>query len=79
MAKQVLLRETGPADVLKIEEVPTPEPKAGEVRIRVKAVGLNRSEVNLRAAHTESRPSSQCRSGLKQLEQLMRSGLASRA
>jgi NADPH:quinone reductase-like Zn-dependent oxidoreductase len=49
MAKKVWLRETGPADVFKIETVPTPEPMTGEVRIRVKAIGLNRSEVNLRA------------------------------
>jgi NADPH:quinone reductase-like Zn-dependent oxidoreductase len=49
MVRQIWLRETGSADVLKIENVPSPEPKAGEVRIRVKAIGLNRSEVNLRA------------------------------
>ena len=49
MARKVWLRETGPADVLKIENVPAPEPKTGEVRIRVKAIGLNRAEVNLRA------------------------------
>ena len=29
---------------MKIEEVPTQEPKTGEVRLRVKAIGLNRSE-----------------------------------
>ena len=29
---------------MKIEEVPTQEPKKGEVRLRVKATGLNRSE-----------------------------------
>jgi NADPH:quinone reductase-like Zn-dependent oxidoreductase len=49
MANQIWLRETGQVDVLKIEEDPTPEPKGGEVRILVKAIGLNRSEVNLRA------------------------------
>jgi NADPH:quinone reductase-like Zn-dependent oxidoreductase len=40
----------GPAEVLKIVEVPTPEPGAGEIRIRVKAIGLNRAEINFRAA-----------------------------
>jgi NADPH:quinone reductase-like Zn-dependent oxidoreductase len=39
----------GDADVLKIVEVPTPDAGAGEVRIRVKAIGLNRAEVNARA------------------------------
>jgi NADPH:quinone reductase-like Zn-dependent oxidoreductase len=44
-----LFYETGPAEVLKIVEVPTPEPGAGEIRIRVKAIGLNRAEINFRA------------------------------
>jgi NADPH:quinone reductase-like Zn-dependent oxidoreductase len=56
MGKQVWLRETGPADVLKIENVPTPEPQAGEVRIWVKAIGLNRAEVNLRAGKPSKLP-----------------------
>jgi NADPH:quinone reductase-like Zn-dependent oxidoreductase len=50
VARKVLFYETGPAEVLKIVEVPTPEPGAGEIRIRVKAIGLNRSESNFRAA-----------------------------
>ncbi|KAA0020643.1 zinc-dependent alcohol dehydrogenase family protein [Salinicola corii] len=41
----VRFHETGPSDVLKVETVPLPEPAAGEVRIRVKAIGLNRAEV----------------------------------
>ena len=49
MARKIWLRETGAADVLKVETVPTPEPQAGEVRIGVKAIGLNRAELNLRA------------------------------
>jgi hypothetical protein len=31
-------------------EVPTPEPGVGEIRIRVKAIGLNRAEINFLAA-----------------------------
>jgi NADPH:quinone reductase-like Zn-dependent oxidoreductase len=49
MARKVLFRQTGSADVLRIEELVTPAPAAGEVRIRVRAIGINRSEVNLRA------------------------------
>jgi NADPH:quinone reductase-like Zn-dependent oxidoreductase len=45
-----LFYETGSAEVLKIVEVTTPEPGAGEIRIRVKAIGLNRAEINFRAA-----------------------------
>ena len=78
MAQQIWLRETGPADVLKIETVPTPEPRAGEVRIRVKAIGLNRAEVNLRAGTYERPPSSRYRLDLKRLAQLMPSDLMSR-
>jgi NADPH:quinone reductase-like Zn-dependent oxidoreductase len=40
----------GPAEILKIVEVPTPEPGGRGIRIRVKAIGLNRAEINFRAA-----------------------------
>jgi NADPH:quinone reductase-like Zn-dependent oxidoreductase len=49
MARRVWIRKTGAADVLQIETVPTPEPQSEEVRIGVKAIGLNRAELNLRA------------------------------
>jgi NADPH:quinone reductase-like Zn-dependent oxidoreductase len=49
VARKILFYETGGPEVLKIVEVPTPEPGAGEIRIRVKAIRLNRSEVNFRA------------------------------
>jgi NADPH:quinone reductase-like Zn-dependent oxidoreductase len=44
MARVVHFYQTGGPEVLKIDEVPTPEPKTGEVRIRVHALGLNRAE-----------------------------------
>lgn len=44
MAKIVRFHELGGADVLKIEDLPLEEPGAGEVRLRVKAFGLNRAE-----------------------------------
>jgi NADPH:quinone reductase-like Zn-dependent oxidoreductase len=34
--------------VLQLEELPTPVPQQGEVRIRVEAIGLNRAEVMFR-------------------------------
>ncbi len=43
-AKIVRFHELGGADVLKIEEMPLEEPGKGEVRLRVKAFGLNRAE-----------------------------------
>ncbi len=46
--KAALFREFGPASVLKLEEVPTPKPRAGHVLIKVLASGVNRLEVFLR-------------------------------
>ncbi|HEY2108304.1 MAG TPA: zinc-dependent alcohol dehydrogenase family protein [Candidatus Acidoferrales bacterium] len=47
-AKIVRFHSVGGPEVLKIEELPTPEPGRGEVRLRVKAIGLNRAEVMFR-------------------------------
>jgi NADPH:quinone reductase-like Zn-dependent oxidoreductase len=43
--KAVVIHESGGPEVLKIETRPIPEPQQGEVLIRVKAFGLNRSEL----------------------------------
>ncbi|MBV8486970.1 MAG: zinc-binding dehydrogenase [Planctomycetaceae bacterium] len=43
--KAVVIREPGGPEVLKVERVPIPTPKQGEVLMRVKAFGLNRSEL----------------------------------
>ena len=39
--RAVLLSETGGPEVLRVEEVPTPEPGDGEVLIRVRAASIN--------------------------------------
>jgi NADPH:quinone reductase-like Zn-dependent oxidoreductase len=52
--KAVVLRAPGEPDVLKIEEWPIPAPSRGEVRIAVKAFGLNRSELFTRQGHSPS-------------------------
>ena len=44
MARVVRFHQTGDPDVLKIENVEVPAPGDGEVRIAVKALGLNRAE-----------------------------------
>jgi NADPH:quinone reductase-like Zn-dependent oxidoreductase len=43
--KAAVIYEPGEPEVLKIESRPVPTPKAGEILIRVKAFGLNRSEL----------------------------------
>ena len=40
--KAIVIREFGPPGVMKLEEVPTPEPGPGEVLIKVHAVSVNR-------------------------------------
>lgn len=47
-AKIVRFHQTGGPEVLKLEQLPVPEPGPGEVRLRVKAIGLNRAEVMFR-------------------------------
>jgi NADPH:quinone reductase-like Zn-dependent oxidoreductase len=56
MPKQVVFHETGDADVLKIEDQPVCEPGAGEVRINVAAIGLNRAEVMFRRGQYLEQP-----------------------
>ncbi len=46
--KAVVLHHTGAPDVLKVSEVPMPTVKPGWVLIKVKAFGLNRSELMMR-------------------------------
>lgn len=46
--KIVRFHQVGSAEVLQLDELPIPEPGAGEVRLRVKAIGLNRAEVMFR-------------------------------
>src|SRR3984893_16212969 len=46
--KIVRFHKTGPAEVLQFDELPLPEPGTGEVRLRVKALGLNRAEIMFR-------------------------------
>jgi len=43
--RAIQVHEFGDASQLKYEEVPTPEPKTGEVRVKVSAVGLNFVEI----------------------------------
>ena len=46
--KIIRFHKIGPAEVLQFDELPLPEPGPGEVRLNVKALGLNRAEVMFR-------------------------------
>jgi NADPH:quinone reductase-like Zn-dependent oxidoreductase len=50
--KAAVMHEPGGPEVLKIESLPIPTPRIGEVLIRVKAFGLNRSELFTRQGHS---------------------------
>src|SRR5271156_6072655 len=52
--KAAVIHEAGGPKVLKIESLPIPSPKSGEVLIRVKAFGLNRSELFTRQGQSPS-------------------------
>lgn len=43
--RAAVIREHGPSDTLRVEDVPTPTPAAGELLIQVGAVGLNHLDV----------------------------------
>ena len=46
--RAVVLDAPGPPEALRIRELPVPEPRSGWVLIRVKAFGINRSELHTR-------------------------------
>jgi len=48
MPKIVRFHETGGPEVLQLEELPPSEPRQGEVRLKVEAIGLNRAEIMFR-------------------------------
>ena len=46
--KAILVREFGGPEVLKLEEVPTPRPAAGQVLVRIRAAGVNPYDTYMR-------------------------------
>lgn len=56
MSQIVRFNRTGGPEVLQIENIDVPPPGAGEVRIRVKALGLNRAESMFRSGTYLAQP-----------------------
>ncbi|HXF81584.1 MAG TPA: zinc-binding dehydrogenase [bacterium] len=54
--KAVVIREHGPVDTLRLEEVPRPEPGVGEVLLRVRAVALNNMDIWARSGPPGGKP-----------------------
>jgi NADPH:quinone reductase-like Zn-dependent oxidoreductase len=61
--KIVRFHKTGPAEVLQFDELPLPEPGPGEIRLRVKALGLNRAEIMFRNGEYLETPVSPSKNG----------------
>lgn len=49
MSRVIIMRETGGPEVLRLEHRDTPQPGCGELLIRVRAIGVNRSDAMVRA------------------------------
>lgn len=62
-ARIVRFHQTGGPEVLKLETVDVPSPARGEVRIKVKALGLNRAEAMFRSGQYLESPTFPARLG----------------
>ena len=58
--RQVWITKAGPPEVLKIQNAPDPEPSEGEVRIRVRAIGVNFSDLMARVGLYPDAPKIPC-------------------
>ena len=56
--KAIVITRPGGADVLEVREVPTPEPRGEQVRVRVRACGLNRADLMQCRGHYPAPPGS---------------------
>ena len=56
MIRGVRIHEFGGPEVLRIETVEVEEPGEGEVRIRIRAIGINRTEITLRSGRSPAKP-----------------------
>jgi NADPH:quinone reductase len=56
MAKVVRVHQQGEPEVMRFEDIEVPAPGRGEVRLRVRAIGLNRSEAMFRRGAYPVRP-----------------------
>ncbi|MES3100553.1 zinc-dependent alcohol dehydrogenase family protein [Sphingomonas faeni] len=57
MNRTVRFHETGGPDVLRLEPIEPPAPGHGEVRLRIRAIGLNRAEIMFRQGSYIQAPS----------------------
>ena len=58
--RQVVTTANGGVEVLRVEETPDPQPKAGEVVVRVHAAGLNFADILARQGLYPDGPKKPC-------------------
>src|SRR3954453_7424874 len=58
--RQVVITKAGPPEVLQVRESPDPNAKAGEIRIRVKAAGINFADTMARLGLYPDAPKIPC-------------------
>jgi len=58
--RQVWITRAGPPEVLQVREAPDPEPQAGQVRIRVRAAGINFADLMARVGLYPDAPKIPC-------------------
>jgi NADPH:quinone reductase-like Zn-dependent oxidoreductase len=56
MIRSVRIHEFGGPEVLRIEDVEVEEPGEGEVRMRIRGIGINRTEITLRSGRSPVKP-----------------------
>ncbi|MCK8494991.1 NAD(P)H-quinone oxidoreductase [Spirosoma sp. RP8] len=57
--KAIIITQPGDSSVLQLQEQPTPQPQAGQVLIRVRAAGVNRSDIHQRQGGYGASPAGQ--------------------
>jgi NADPH:quinone reductase-like Zn-dependent oxidoreductase len=65
MTRQIRIHQFGAPDVLRIEDVEVGAPGAGEVRVAIRAIGLNRTEITLRSGRSPAKPALPTRIGFE--------------
>ena len=58
--KALVITEHGPPDVMRVQERPDPEPGPGEVRIAVRAAGVNFADLLARVGLYQEAPKPPC-------------------